>query len=446
MAPARDDLFVSRLARLPVTTPAGDTIGRVSDVLVARARPSAPPVVLGLVALVQRRPIFVGMTRVTSLGASGAALRSGAVNLRRFGQRAGETRVLGELLDMRVRDRGTGDQLRINDVAITRSGDGWVVSTLDLVDRGPRLPLRPRRHRRLAWQEVTGLEPSDSAESRLALLSGMRPADLAAALQSLPLRDQRQLVQELDDDQLAETLEELPETVQARLLAGIDEERAADVLEEMDPDDAADLLGTLSEEARARLLALMVPDEAEPVRRLLTYDQETAGGLMNPEPVVLPSTATVAEALARIRDPELSPALAGQVFVVRPPTETPTGRYLGVAHFQRLLREPPGTSVGAVVDTDLDTLSPGLPTRRVAEYLAAYDLLAAPVCDDGGRLLGAVSADDVLDHLLPGTWRDDAAVHRRAGTQAAVTGAHDHPPVPVEEVTDVHHPPPASQS
>ncbi len=209
----------------------------------------------------------------------------------------------------------------------------------------------------------------------------------------------------LDDDRLAATLEQLPEEVQAGLLARLGDERAADVLEAMDPDDAADLLGEMTEADRARLLALMVPEEAEPVRRLLVYDEETAGGLMTTEPVIMRAGDTVAEALARLRVPDLPPALAGQVFVVRPPTETPTGRYLGVAHFQRLLRELPGDPLGAAIDTDLDALSPNLPTRRVAEYLATYDLLCAPVCDGQSRLLGAVSIDDVLDHLLPPAWR-----------------------------------------
>jgi Mg/Co/Ni transporter MgtE len=161
----------------------------------------------------------------------------------------------------------------------------------------------------------------------------------------------------------------------------------------------------MSEADRARLLALMVPEEAEPVRRLLVYDEETAGGLMTTEPVIMRAADTVAEALARLRDPDLPPALAAQVFVVRPPTQTPTGRYLGVAHFQRLLRELPGDPLGSTIDTDLDALSPNLPTRRVAEYLATYDLLCAPVCDEQTRLLGAVSIDDVLDHLLPPAWR-----------------------------------------
>jgi Mg/Co/Ni transporter MgtE len=284
-----------------------------------------------------------------------------------------------------------------------------VVTALDVLERGTGLrPWRRAAHLRVPWEQVVGLEPPESAERRVAALANLRPADLAAALQALPPQAQREVVADLDDDRLAAALEELPEEVQAVLLGGLDDERAADVLEAMDPDDAADLLGELPEAERARLLAMMVPDEAEPVRRLLLYDEETAGGLMTTEPVIMRTSDTVAEALARLRDPDLPPALAGQAFVVRAPTETPTGRYLGVAYLQRLLREAPGVELGACLDTDLDCLAPEEPTRRVAEYLATYDLLAAPICDPQGRLLGAVSIDDVLDHLLPEAWRRGA--------------------------------------
>ena len=416
MASSSEQLFVSRLARLPVRAPSGETIGRIADVVIARAAPGSPPVVLGLTVWVQRRPIFIGMGRVRELDAGGATLTTGTVNLRPFELRAGETLVLGELVDSRVRHRETGREYRINDVAINQIREGWVVSALDVVEPGSGLrPWRRPRHLRLSWDMVAGLEAGESAESRLAALADLRPADVAAALLALPTQAREDMAAELDDDRLAATLEQLPEEVQAGLLAHLDDERAADVLEAMDPDDAADVLGEMSEADRARLLALMVPEEAEPVRRLLVYDEETAGGLMTTEPVIMRAGDTVAEALARVRDPDLPPALAGQVFVVRPPTQTPTGRYLGVAHFQRLLRELPATPLGSVIDTDLDVLPPSLPTRRVAEYLATYDLLAAAVCDEQSRLLGAVSVDDVLDHLLPPAWRRGPIRTRRNG-------------------------------
>jgi CBS domain-containing protein len=404
-----EQLFVSRLARLPVRAPSGETIGRISDVVIARSESGSPPLVLGFTVMVQRRPIFIGIGRVRELDESGATLTTGSVNLRPFQQREGETLVIAELLDARVHHRETGKELRVNDVAIARVREEWVVTALDVLERGTGLrPWRRAAHLRLPWEQVAGLEPPESAERRVAALANLRPADLAAALQALPAKAQREVVADLDDDRLAAALEELPEEVQAVLLGGLDDERAADVLEAMDPDDAADLLGELPEAERARLLTMMVPDEAEPVRRLLLYDEETAGGLMTTEPVIMRTSDTVAEALARLRDPDLPPALAGQAFVVRAPTQTPTGRYLGVAYLQRLLREAPGEELGACMDTDLDCVVPEEPTRRVAEYLATYDLLAAPVCDPQGRLLGAVSIDDVLDHLLPEAWRRGA--------------------------------------
>ena len=127
----------------------------------------------------------------------------------------------------------------------------------------------------------------------------------------------------------------------------------------MDPDDAADLLGSDDTRRAPRLLLRrMDPEDSEPVRRLLSHSPDTAGGLMTSEPVVLAPDTTVAEALARVRDPDLTPALASLVFVVRPPTATPTGRYLGCVHLQRLLREPPAALVSGIVDADLPNLSP----------------------------------------------------------------------------------------
>jgi Mg/Co/Ni transporter MgtE len=212
----------------------------------------------------------------------------------------------------------------------------------------------------------------------------------------------------LDDRRLADVLEELPEDDQVEILGKLELDRAADVLEEMGPDDAADLLGELPSEQRERLLALMQPEDAAPLRRLLSYADNTAGGMMTTEPVIVSPDATVAEALAQIRNPDLNPALAAQVYVCRPPNETPTGRYLGTVHFQRLLREPPPTLVSAICDTELDPLRPELSLETVASYLATYNLVSVPIVDVNGRLLGSVTVDDVLDHLLPNDWRESA--------------------------------------
>jgi len=404
--PAQSRVFCRRLAGLLVLDPNGDQVGRVHDVIVTLRLGHEPPRVLGLAVEVQRRPIFVPIGRVTGVESGAVVLSSARLSWRRFQQRPNEIRVLGELLDRRVTLISASAEVTVVDAAIepVRGGD-WVLDQV-AVRRG-----RGRRGevRTVSWDEVTGFslpEEGQGAANLLAAFEKLRPADLATLLHDLSGKRRAEVAAALDDERLADVLEELPEDEQVELLGGLAEERAADVLEAMGPDDAADLLGELPAEDAERLLRLMEPDEAAGVRRLLLYADDTAGGIMTSEPVVLAPNATVAEALARIREPELSPALAAQVYVVRPPYETPTGRYLGLAHFQRLLREPPSTLVGGVIDVDIVSLRPETPLAEVTRHLASYNLVAAPVLDQSGRLVGVVTVDDVLDHLLPANWRE----------------------------------------
>ncbi|WP_462188984.1 MULTISPECIES: magnesium transporter MgtE N-terminal domain-containing protein [unclassified Frankia] len=421
--PAPSRVYCRRLAGLLVLDPNGDQVGRVRDVIATLRLGHEPPRVLGLAVEVQRRPIFVPMSRVTGVESGAVVLSSARLSWRRFQQRPNETRVLGELLDRRVTLISSGVEVTVVDAAIepVRGGD-WVLDQVAVrVGRGRRGEVKT-----VAWDEVTGFslpEEGQGAANLLAAFEKLRPADLASLLHDLSEKRRAEVAAALDDERLADVLEELPEDEQVELLGGLADERAADVLEAMGPDDAADLLGELPADDAERLLRLMEPDEAAGVRRLLLYADDTAGGMMTSEPVVLAPNATVAEALARIREPELSPALAAQVYVVRPPYETPTGRYLGLAHFQRLLREPPATLVGGVIDVDIASLRPETPLAEVTRHLASYNLVAAPVLDRAGRLVGVVTVDDVLDHLLPANWRErqlDADVDARA-TPGALT-------------------------
>jgi Mg/Co/Ni transporter MgtE len=233
----------------------------------------------------------------------------------------------------------------------------------------------------------------------------LRAADLAAVIQDLAPKRRVEVARALDDERLADVLQEMDEAERVALLAELEGERAADVLGEMDPDDAADLLREVGEEKAQVLIDLMEPEDAEDVLRLMTYEDYSAGGMMTTEPIVMSADYSVADALASVRAREVSPALASQVFVCRQPLETPTGRYIGMVHYQRLLREPPSTLLGSIVDTDTQGLNPNASLHEVSSYLASYNLLSVPVVDANERLLGAVTVDDVLDHLLPENWR-----------------------------------------
>ncbi|GGT39948.1 magnesium transporter MgtE N-terminal domain-containing protein [Streptomyces purpureus] len=414
MAAGAPRIFVSHLAGVPVFDPNGDQVGRVSDLVAMLRVGGRPPRLLGMVVeVLSRRRIFVPMTRITGVE-SGQVITTGVVNMRRFEQRPTERLVLGELLDRRVRlvTEGTaGEEVTVLDVAIQQlpARRDWEIDKV-FVRRGKGGALR-RKGEALTvdWSAVTGFsleEEGQGAESLVATFERLRPADLANVLHHLSPKRRGEVAAALDDDRLADVLEELPEDDQIEILGKLKEERAADVLEAMDPDDAADLLSELPEEDKERLLTLMRPDDAADVRRLMAYEERTAGGLMTTEPIVLRPDATVADALARVRQRDLSPALAAQVYVCRPPDETPTGKYLGTVHFQRLLRDPPFTLVGALLDSDLPPLAPDTALPAVTSYLAAYNMVAAPVVDESGSLLGAVTVDDVLDHLLPEDWRE----------------------------------------
>lgn len=399
-------VYAFRVIRLPLLDAGGSSIGRLEDIVVMPSPDGAPPRVLGFAAVSQRRKIFVNAGRIASLDSDGARLRSWDLDLHPLKTRPGEMLLKRDVIDRRV-----GDET-ISDVALRQVGDGkatwWEVTHVRLSKRST---LRRRPTFRLAdWKEVPGLfEEASPMAAEAARLRDMHPSDVATVVRNLPLQQRRQLAESMDDERLADLLEELPEDEQLRLIEGLDHDRLIDVLEEMEFDDLADLLGEMPGEQRTKILDAMDDDDAAELRRLLSYEVGTAGGLMTPEVIILGPTATVAEALAHIRDPEWLVSIACQVFICQPPFKPPTGRYLGVVHFQRLLREPPSSELGRCLE-DEPTIHPNTPDDEVAVRLASYNLMSVAVCDESGSLLGAITVDDVLDRVLPANWR-----HRRRG-------------------------------
>ena len=426
-----NQVYVARLHRMLVLGPMGESFGRVRDVVISISIVRQQPRVLGLVVdLATRRKIFIPLLRVAAIAPEAVTLSSGNVSLRHFEQRPGEALALGQVLDTPVQVNSpelAGVDVVITDLGIeqTRTRD-WMVTRVAV--RGHRRLGRRGPVHVVDWQDVQGLTPSTLAmpgqgvAQLLEHFDGRRAVDVAEAIRGLPPKRRSEVFKALDDDRLADILQELPEPEQAEVLTQLGTERSADVLEEMDPDDAADLLGVLNPTDAEMLLTRMHPDDSDPVRRLLRYSPDTAGGLMTSDPVVLTPDTAVAEALARVRDPDLTPALSSMVFVAEPPTATPTGRYLGHVPLQRLLREEPAALVGEIVDSDLLTLTPQTALGAVTRYFAAYNLVCGPVVDDQNHLLGAVTVDDLLDHLLPHDWRADAQELDTGAITAAAAG------------------------
>lgn len=416
-------IFVARLLGLDVFDPLGDRLGRLRDVVVLGRGQNKPPHAVGIVVEVPgKKRVFVPMTRLTSMDQS-QIICTGLVNLRRFEQRGAEQLVVAGIFDRKVTLVDGSGEAVIEDIAMDQQRNGdWLVTKL-FVRRGSntsRLRGLRRGHTLLIdWadaQTEADTEPQ-GATHFVATHEDLKAADFADALQEMSDKRRVEVAGELQDERLADIMSELPEEDQVSLLSALDNERAADVLEEMDPDDAADLLADLPQAKAEELLLLMEPEEAKDVRRLLQYEEGTAGALMTPVPVILPPEATVAEALAHVRSEDLSPALASAIFICRPPLETPTGRFLGVVHIQQLLRSAPPEQLGTLVDKNLEPVSDQDDISVVSHHMASYNLNSLPVVNKEGRLVGAVTVDDLLDHLLPEDWRahEDGSPIRKLG-------------------------------
>jgi CBS domain-containing protein len=376
---AQGRFYAARLVGTSVFDPIGDSVATVRDVVV------------------------VPQTR-TSARAVGFVVE----------KRTGELLVLGDLLDRVVTLTDGSGEATVLDIALDQDRHrDWTVSRLHVRRRRPggslgRLVSRGQSLT-VELSEVTGLYGSQAEQSAHLLAASyqdLNPADLAEIIQELETKRRIELAGELADERLADVLEELPEDIRVEVVTGLDAKRAADVLDAMDPDDAADLVQELPETVASELLDLMEPEEAEDVRRLMAYDEYTAGGMMTTEPLIVAPETPVAHCLAMISREAIHAALASTVHVCRSPLETPTGRLLGIVHFQQLLRERPDRPVGEIIDPDRVEVSPKVPLSTVTREMATYNLVSIPVVDEDGRLLGAVTVDDVLDHVLPDDWRE----------------------------------------
>jgi magnesium transporter len=351
-------------------------------------------------------------------------------------------RLAQDVLDKQVIDIVRKKAVRVNDVCL---GDDWHIvgidsSTLGLVRRlAPNWLLGTRRGsvnrsqrpptNLIPWEhiELIGaqhpdlIEISESAQSEEVSRAGtlesalpgrptriqsgqlaeLRPADIADIMHQLTPGQGARLLEGLDIETAADTLEEIDTERQSHILESISAERAADILDAMGPDEAADLLARLPEELADQLLRLMEPEESEDVQELLTYAEDSAGGIMTTDYIALNATKSVAEVLeavrASIHERDVRPAY---VYCVANELQDES-KLLGVVSLWELLVAPPTQLLQEFMETDLITVQPDAEPRTVAEIMAKYNLLAVPVVNAEGMLEGVVTVDDALDVLLP---------------------------------------------
>ncbi|MEP6639340.1 MAG: CBS domain-containing protein [Chloroflexota bacterium] len=417
-------LYLSQAIGRPVLDASGEPLGKVDDLIVAVG--DRYPPVTGLVVATDRRRIFLPWSGVARFDASGARLSGKTIDITPFAQRPDEIGLRADLLDKQIVDIDGHKVVRVNDlrlddvdgklhlVAVDVGASGLlrrlgIEGAYAILARNLRLPA-PERY--IDWEDVDPVETS-IASIRLRIphagLTELHPADLATIIDQLAPRDRAGVLAALDDEAVADAIEEMEPETQVEVLEGLAPERAADILEEMSPDDAADLVADLSDSTRQELLGLMERDEAEELGELLAHPEDTAGGMMTTEFVAVPADLTAGDTIERLRELEPDAETIYYVYVVGA-----DGRLVGVLSLRDLIVAPPSTPIGEVMIEEPVAVNVRADRGDVAEIVARYNLLAVPVVDDDGQLLGIVTVDDAIDTLLPANRRRRVA---RAGSR-----------------------------
>jgi CBS domain-containing protein len=369
--------------------------------------------VTGIVVRTNGREIFLQWQSVTSLDAGGATLGTSAIDITKFQQRPNEIRLKLDLMDRQIVDIDGRKVVRVNDLRLDEV-EGALhlvavdVGTTGLLRRlgmeGPWRTVARGLHRDVPeryidWEDVDPVERT-IASVKLRVphkgLAELHPADLATIIDQLSRSDRVGVIAALDDEAAADAIGEMEPETQVDILEDLEPGRAADILEEMDPDEAADLVADLSEDSREEILGLMEKDEAEEVQELMTYAEDTAGGIMTTEFVAVPASLTAAQTIDRLRDLEPTAETIYYVYVT-----DPDDRLVGVLSLRDLIVAKPDTIISTFMFDEPVAVGTDASQEEVTEVVARYNLLAVPVVDAEGRLEGIVTVDDAIDTLLP---------------------------------------------
>jgi CBS domain-containing protein len=327
-------------------------------------------------------------------------------------------RLARDLLDKQIVDTHGAKVVRVNDLQLSEV-DGQLrlvgadvglrgllrrVGAEAMAERVAGLAGRRLPGGIIPWHLVEPLEKSGDQPVRLTIphrkLALLHPADIADVVEEMSADERVAVFQQLDLETAADALQEVEPEMQASIVSDLPEERAADILEEMDPDEAADLLQDLPAERREGLVDLMEKQEASDVEKLLTHSEDSAGGIMTSDFMALPSDLTAAAAIDLLRETKPNPELTYYLYVV-----DSEGKLAGVLSLRDLVVAPPDTKVTAIMDPHVLRLDVATPKEEVAAIIAKYDLLALPVVDARGRLVGTVTVDDVVELMLPRHWK-----------------------------------------
>jgi CBS domain-containing protein len=403
-------LHLHEMLGRPLTDKQGESIGRLDDIIV-RLRGEEPPLVIGLVAELGNREIFVPLEQVSSFDGEVLKLTSARLSLRQFERRQGEVLLRADVLGHRLIDVPSAHLIRAADLELQHRGTDWVLTAVDTHRRARGLLrlLNPAQSDPHQFEDWANFEPLIGHASS-ALLRGpfgrirrLKPAQIADLLEEASKAEETEILGQVhaDPELEADVFEELDEDLATRLLGARTDAEIADVLTRMRADDAADAIAELPQRRRQPVIDLLPLGQRTKVLTLMGFNPTSAGGLMGVDFLAVPADIAVAEALAAVSGSHgLQPEALTSVHAL-----DGNGRLCGVARLVSLLQADPAVRLRDIYDDDPVRIGADTDVVDVAVLMSDYNLITIPVVDENRTMIGLITVDDVLEVTLPDDWR-----------------------------------------
>ena len=405
------ELFVSEILKKPVLDPKGEDLGRLRDIMVVKGEPF--PKVSALIVEKKKRLFNIPWSDLNIFNKRIISAIIYSENLQPYEFSEKDLLIVRDIFDKQIVDANGAKVVRVNDVRLEGFNSEAILVAVDVgmrgimrrigFERGGEDVLRIFNKRLslnlISWAYIQPLEPKLTKISLTVprqMVSELHPADIAEIISQVSHKEGASFFKGLDVETAAEALSELQPDVQAAIITGMDTDKAADIIEEMPPDEAADVLSDLPVDKAKEILEQIEKEEAEDIQELLSHEEDTAGGLMTNVFIAYPPEITVKEAINRFRKDAEEVETVYYIYVLNEEE-----KLLGVVSLRDLLLGDPATRLADIMETKLKTVTPDTDEVDVGEIVSKYNLVALPVVDTEGALLGIVAVDDILDRILP---------------------------------------------
>lgn len=408
--PLFGEVFVSELIKMPVLDPMGEELGAVKDFIVIKGEPL--PRVSALILEKRKKQFLLEWDNVGIFNRRIISSNIYASKVELYEPSDDDLMIARDIFDKQIVDANGAKVVRVNDVKIEGQNSTACLVAVDVGIRGilRRIGIERKSediyrvfgktipHNLIRWGYIQPLEPRLTTISLIVprqMISAMHPADIADIISKVPHEQGVALFKGLDPNVAAEALHELEANIKRSIIESLDKDHATDVVERMPPDEAADLISDLESDKAKELLESIEKDEAQDIQELMAHEEDTAGGLMTNQFIAYSSDLTVQEAIEKLRIDSPDVEAVYYIYIVK------DEKLFGIASLRDLILSSPEVRLSEIMETKLKTVSPDTNQQAVAELISKYNLLAIPVVDEEGNLLGIVTIDDIIDILLP---------------------------------------------